>query len=402
MSHPQQGALSPLRHLDFALLWSAAVVSNSGSWMHDLAAGWLMTTLNPSPAIVALVPAATTLPVCLLALPAGTLADGMDKRKLLMVVQVIMLLAAALLGVLVLQGWARTGTLLAVTFALGTGTAIMSPTWQAIIPRLVPRQELQQAIALHAVGINISRAIGPAVGGLVIVSLGIAWPFLINSLSFLAVVGALWWWRAPPQPHGSPKEAFLTALRTGLQHVPQNVGLRNTLWRSVLFFGFSSAYWALLPLVARKQLQGGASLFGILVTCIGAGAVAGAVLLPKLRRRWGLDRVTMFGTLGTALAMTGFACLHAPAFGLLAAALAGASWIASLSSLNVAAQLCLPDWVRARGMGLYTSVFYGSLALGSVLWGQIATRLGVGPTLLLAAAGAVVALLPAQRLPLGH
>jgi MFS family permease len=402
MNHPQHGAWSPLRHLDFALLWSASVVSNSGSWMHDLAAGWLMTTLDPSPAIVALVPAATTLPVCLLALPAGTLADAMDKRKLLIVVQVAMLVVAALLGALVLGGQVRTGTLLAVTFALGMGTAIMSPTWQAIIPRLVPREELPQAVALHAVGINISRAIGPAIGGLVIVSLGIAWPFLINSLSFLAVVGALWWWRAPAQTHTSPKEAFLAAMHTGLKHVPQNIGLRNTLWRSVLFFGFSSAYWALLPLIARGQLRGGANLFGILVTCIGAGAVVGAVLLPKYRGRWGLDRVATIGTVGTAIAMTAFATLHAPIFGLLAAALAGASWIAALSSLNVAAQLSLPDWIRARGMGLYTSVFYGSLAVGSVLWGQIATRLGVAPTLLIAAAGAVVALLPAQRLPLGR
>lgn len=395
------GAWSPLRHREFALLWGAAVVSNSGSWMHDLAAGWLMTTFDPSPAMVALVPAATTLPVCLLALPAGTLADVVDKRVLLITVQVAMLLLAALLGVSVLGGWAGKATLLAVTLALGTGTAIMSPTWQAIIPQLVPRAELHQAVALHAVGINISRAVGPAVGGLVIVSLGIAWPFLINSLSFLAVVGALWWWRPLAQPHSSrPAEAFLAAMRTGVTHVPENVGLRNTLWRSVLFFGFASAYWALLPLIARVQLHGRANLFGTLVACIGAGAVAGAFILPRYRARWGLDRVVSAGTLGTAVAMTAFATLRVPALGMLAAALAGASWIASLSSLNVAAQLSLPDWIRARGMGLYTAVFYGSLALGSLLWGQVATRLGVAATLLTAAIGAVVALLAARRLPL--
>jgi MFS family permease len=401
MSDPRHGAWSPLRHLDFALLWSAAVVSNSGSWMHDLAAGWLMTSLDPSPAIVALVPAATTLPVCLLALPAGTLADGMDKRRLLMMVQLSMLLLAAFLGVSVLEGWVGKMTLLGVTFALGTGTAIMSPTWQAIIPQLVPRAQLHQAVALHSVGINISRAIGPAVGGLVIVSLGMAWPFLINSLSFLAVLGALWWWRAPARPPSAgPTQGFLAAMRTGLGHVPENVGLRNTLWRAVLFFSFASAYWALLPLVARVQLKGGANLFGIMVACIGAGAVVGAVFLPKIRARWGLDRVLTLGTLGTAVAMTGFATLRDPLFGLIAAALTGASWIASQSSLNVAAQLALPDWIRARGMGLYTAVFYGCLALGSIFWGQIANRLGVAPTLLIAAAGCVVALLPAGRLPL--
>ncbi len=340
--------------------------------------------------------------MCLLALPAGTLADAMDRRKLLIVVQVAMLLVAALLGVLVLGGWAGARTLLAVTFALGTGTAIMSPTWQAIIPRLVPREQLQQAVALHAVGINISRAIGPAIGGLVIVSLGLAWPFLINSLSFLAVVGALWWWRAPPQAQGSPREAFVAAMRTGLSHVPQNTGLRNTLWRSVLFFGFSSAYWACCPWLPARSCMAAP-------TCSAFWSPASAPVpspvpwcCPKYRARWGLDRLVMLGTVGTALAMTAFACLHAAALGLIAAALAGASWIASLSSLNVAAQLSLPDWVRARGMGLYTSVFYGSLALGSVLWGQIATRVGIPQALLIAAAGAVVALLPARRLPLGR
>jgi predicted MFS family arabinose efflux permease len=148
------------------------------------------------------------------------------------------------------------------------------------------------------------------------------------------------------------------------------------------------------------QLQGGANLFGIMVACIGVGAVTGAIFLPKYRARWGLDRVVTVGTVGTAVAMTGFATLHVPLLGLLAAALAGASWIASLSSLNVAAQLSLPDWIRARGMGLYTALFYGSLAVGSVLWGQIATRLGVAPTLFIAAIGAVLGLLPAQRWPL--
>lgn len=403
MSQRLHGAWSPLRHLDFALLWAAALVSNSGSWMHDLAAGWLMTTFDPTPAMVALVPAATTLPVCLLALPAGTLADTVDKRRLLIIVQVAMLLLAALLGVLVLQGWAGKVALLAVTFALGLGTAIMSPTWQSIIPQLVPREELHHAVALHAVGINISRAIGPAVGGLVIVSLGIAWPFLINSLSFLAVVCALWWWRTPARPVSErPGEPFLAAMLTGLGHTTENIGLRNTLWRSVLFFSFASAYWALLPLIARVQLQGGANLFGILVACIGTGAVAGALVLPGCRRRWGLERMVTAGTLGTAVAMAGFATLRAPVFGMVAAALAGASWIAALSSLNVAAQLSLPDWIRARGMGLYTSVFYGCLALGSVVWGQVATHVGVAATLLTAALGAVVALHPAHRLPLGQ
>jgi predicted MFS family arabinose efflux permease len=368
--------------------------------MHDLAAGWFMATLNPTPAMVALVQAATSLPVCLLALPAGTLADRMDKRRLLIVVQSAMLAAAAFLGMMVLLGKAGTATLLGVTFALGVGTAIMSPTWQSIIPRLVDREHLQPAVALHAVGMNISRAIGPALAGAIIIAFGIAWPFLINAVSFLAVIAALWWWspQRAPSTQGPPRESFMTAMRQGFLHAGHNAALGNTLWRSVLFFLFGSCYWALLPLIARQQLQGGAGLFGVMVGCIGVGAVCGALLLPRWRARQGLDRIVAAGTVGTAIALAGFALLRIPALGMVAALVAGASWIASLSSLNVAAQLAVPDSMRARGMAMYTSVFYGCLAVGSIFWGQVATHLGLTGALLLAAGGAILGLVPATRL----
>ncbi|HXC59871.1 MAG TPA: MFS transporter, partial [Steroidobacteraceae bacterium] len=305
------------------------------------------------------------------------------------------------LGVLTLTGSAGEGTLLAVTFGLGLCTAIMSPTWQSIIPRLVPPQELQPAVALHAVGINISRAIGPAVGGLIIVAAGVAWPFLINAVSFLAVIVALWMWRpaTAAATRVAPKP-FFAAMHEGVVHAKGNQALKNTLGRSVLFYLFGSCYWALLPLIARNQLHGGPSLFGVLVGCIGAGAVAGALLLPRLRARYGLDRVLVFGTVGTVAAMTGFALLHQPAAGVLAALVAGASWIAALSSLNVAAQLAVPDWVRARGMAMYTTALYGCLALGSILWGQVATYIDLMPTLLLAAGAALAGLLLAPARPL--
>jgi MFS family permease len=395
------GAWAPLRHSSFALLWFASLISNTGSWMHDMAAGWFMTTLDPTPAMVALVQAATTLPVCLLAFPAGTLADRMDKRQLLLITQLAMLLLAAFMGFAVLRGMATEGTLLAITFGLGVCTAIMSPTWQSVIPRLVGKEDLQAAVALHAVGMNISRAIGPAIAGLLIVAFGVAWPFLINAFSFIAVIAALWIWR--PAAVATPAkidEPFMRSLRAGLTHAAGNIALKNTLWRSVLFYMFASCYWALLPLIAREQFSGGPQLFGVLVGCIGTGAVGGALLLPRYRARWGLDRVLMGGTIGTAIAMAGFALLRVPAFGAMAALLAGASWIAALSSLNVAAQLAVPDWVRARGMALYTTVFYGCLAAGSLLWGRIATHLHLTPTLLIAAAGAVLGLQLSHRLPL--
>ena len=397
---PQSGlryGMRAFRHRDFTLLWGASLISNIGSWMHDMAAGWFMTTLDPTPIMVALVQSASTLPVCLLALPAGTLADRMDKRRLLIVVQIIMLVLATALGLLVLSGAAGEGLLLAITFGMGLCTAVMSPTWQSIIPKLVPREDLQPAVALHAVGINISRAIGPALGGLIIVAFGIAWPFLINALSFVAVIGALWIWQTTPAAPRAEQQSFLASLREGLAHAAQNQALQNTLLRSLLFYSFGSAYWALLPLIARQQLHGGPSLFGVLTGCIGAGAVAGALLLPRLRHRYGLDRVLLLGILGTVASLAGFALFHVPLLGMLTALLAGASWIAGLSSLNVAAQLAVPDWVRARGMALYTTALYGCLALGSMLWGQVATRLSLTPTLLIAATGALLGLALGHR-----
>lgn len=399
MTSAHAGAWRPLRHGSFATLWSASLVSNTGSWMHDMSGGWLMTTLDPSPAMVALVQAATTLPVFLLALPAGTLADAMDKRRLLLGVQWVMLLLAGLLGVLVLLGRASEWSLLSVTFGLGACTALMSPTWQSIMPRLVPREDLPAAIALHAVGMNIARAIGPALAGLIIAAWGLAWPFLLNALSFLVVIVVLLRWRGstPPQRTGG---RFGAQMHAGLAHARGNPALLNALQRSALFFLFGSAYWALLPLVAHEQLSGGPQLFGLLVGCIGAGAVLGAVLLPPLRARWGLDRTVTVGTVGTALALAGFALGRAPWVGLVTALLAGASWIAALSSLNVAAQLAVPDWVRARGMALYTAVFYGCLALGSLCWGLVGTWLGITGALLSASLGALLALYWAHRLPL--
>jgi predicted MFS family arabinose efflux permease len=369
--------------------------------MHDAAAGWLMTTLGPTPLMVALVQAATTLPVCLLALPAGTMADRVDKRHLLIAVQVSMLMLAALMGVLVFRGVVTPSLLLTVTFGLGACTAILSPAWQSILPKLVPREALQPAVALQAVGINISRAIGPALGGFLIVAFGMAWPFFFNAVSFLAVIAALLWWRPQPEVQ-RPRDAkgFTAAMFEGLQQAGSNRALRNTLVRSMLFYLFGSAYWALLPLIARRQLSGDARLFGVLVGCIGAGAVCGALFLPRLRRRIGMDGVVVAGTLGTALALSGYALFRMPALALVASIVAGASWIASLSTLNVAAQLAVPDWIRARGMALYTAVFYGCLAVGSVVWGQLATYFGLTAALLVAACGAVAGLSFRAKLPL--
>jgi MFS family permease len=394
-------AWSPFRYHTFTVLWIAMLLSNIGGWMHDVGAGWLMTTMNPSPLMVSLVQAATTLPVFLLVLPAGALADIVDRRRLLLIAKVYMTLLAAGMGVVVLAGSMTPVALLVFTLALGAGTALINPAWQAIVPQLVPRQELASAVALNSVGINISRAIGPALAGVAIASLGLASPFLMNAVSFLAVIGALLWWVQPTRlPRQLPAERWAAAMRAGLRYARASKPLKWTLGRAIAFLVFASAYWALLPLIAREQLGGGAELYGVLVTCIGAGAVAGATVLPRLRKRYGAGRLVLVSSIGTAAVLAVFALAREPAIVAGACVLAGATWIAALSSFNVSAQMSLPDWVRARGLAIFSAVQFGSLALGSTLWGQAAAELGIPTALLIAAGGALVSGVLTGRVPL--
>jgi MFS family permease len=394
-------AWSPFRHTTFAVLWTATLLSNIGGWMHEVGAGWLMTTMTSSPVLVSLVQTAMTLPVFLLALPSGALADILDRRRLLIGAQVAMTLLAAAMGAIVLAGGMTPLALLLFTFAMGIGTALLAPAWQAIVPSLVPRADLAPAIVLNSVGINVSRAIGPALGGAVILGLGVAWPFLINALSYLIVIAALLWWRPPgPPPRVLPAEHILVAIRSGLRYSRASEPLKHTLCRTVLFVVFASAYFALLPLIARVRLSGGADLYGLLVGCIGAGAVLGAILLPRVRVRLGPSRLVAASTVITVVVLTAFALSRETTIAVAASLLAGASWIAALSSFHVSTQMSLPDWVRARGLSIYTAVFFGSVAGGSLLWGQLAAGLGLSGALLVAAGGAFLSLWPASRFKL--
>jgi MFS family permease len=392
---------SPFRHRVFAVLWVATLLSNVGTWMHEVGAGWLMTTMTTSPIWVALVQTTSTLPVFLLALPAGALADILDRRRLLLATQVTMMLLAAALGGTVLAGAMMPLTLLLFTFALGMCTALISPAWQAIVPGLVPKSDLASAIALNSAGFNVSRAIGPALAGAIIVAFGLAWPFLVNALSFLVVIAALIWWRpAPAPPKVLPSEQFYAAIRSGLRYTRSSDPLKSTMLRAFLFLVFASAYWALIPLVARERLGGAASLYGLLVGCIGAGAVVGAILLPPVRVRLGASRLVAISTVLTAVVLLVFALARQPWIAAVASFVAGAAWLAALSTFHISAQTSLPDWVRARGLSIYTAVFYGSLAGGSLLWGQLASHIGVPGALMAAAAGAVLCLWPTTRLSL--
>jgi predicted MFS family arabinose efflux permease len=290
------------------------------------------------------------------------------------------------------------GLLLLFTFALGTGAAFLAPAWQSVVPSLVPRAALTQAVALNSLGVNLSRAVGPAIGGAVLASLGAAWPFLLNAMSFAGVIGALLWWRPPPAPERRlPPEGLAEAMIGGLRYAAASTPLKATLLRAVLFFLFASAYWALLPLIVRDTLAGGPGLYGLLFGAVGAGAVLGALALPRLKQRLSGDRLVALGSAGTAVTLGVFALTAHPAAALAASLLAGASWITVLSNLNVSAQTALPDWVRARGLALFITVFYGAMSAGALLWGDLAARFGIPAALLVAAAGLLLGLPLATR-----
>jgi predicted MFS family arabinose efflux permease len=390
--HPTATFAAPFRHPAFAVIWTATLVSNVGGWMYSAASGWLMTSLNPDPLIVALVSAVSSLPICLFAIPAGALADIFDKRKYLIVVEILTTAVSAVYAVIVGLGLATPGNLLLFTFLIGAAGALTVPAWQAVVPQLVPKNDLPPAIAANSVGVNISRALGPALSGVTISAYGIVAPFWLNAISNLAVVGSLLWWH-PGKGRGTllPSERFGEAILAGLRYARHNSHLRATLIRAAGFFLFASAYWALLPLVARQQIAGGPGLYGVLLGFIGAGAVAGAFFLPWLKGKLGPDRLMALGALGQAVAMVLYGIAREPATALVASVIAGASWIAALATMSVSAQVALPDWVRGRGLALYTTVFFGCLTLGSAAWGEIAGLTSLPHAHFLAAAGAVAA-----------
>jgi MFS family permease len=384
--------VAPFHHTAFTVIWTATLVSNVGGWMYSAASGWLMTGLNPDPLIVALVQAASTLPICLFAIPARVLADIFDKRKFLIVVETLTTAVCAVYAVMVGFGLATPGNLLLFTFLIGAAGAMTVPAWQAVVPLLVPRDDLPAGIA-NSVGVNISRALGPALGGAMISAFGIVAPFWANAISNLGSVGALLWWRAARRRSSLlPAEHFGQAIWSGLRYARHNRHLRGTLMRAVGFFLFASAYWALLPLVAREQIAGGPGVYGVLLGFIGVGAVGGAFFLPWLKSKLGPDRLMALGALGQALSMVLYGIARDPAIAVVASLIAGASWIAALATLSVSAQMALPDWVRARGLALYTTVFFGCLTLGSAVWGEVAEWVGLSAAHFLAAAGAVVAI----------
>jgi len=388
----------PFQYPAFTVIWVSSLVANTGTWMYSAASGWLMTSLNPDPLIVSLVQVAAGLPIFLVAIPAGALADILDRRRYLIVGEAANTAIAVVFAVLISLNLVTASILLVFTFLISAFAALTAPAWQAVTPQLVPRPDLQAAIAANSISFNLSRAIGPALGGVFTAAFGITAPFWINAASNLGINGALLWWR-PPQ-HAArhlPAERFSGAIRSGLRYARYNPFLRATLWRAIAFFVFASAYWALLPLVTRSQIGAGPDVYGILVGAIGVGAIAGALALPYAKATLGADRLVVAGTVGTALALVMFGLARNVPTALAASLLAGAAWIAVLSSLNVSAQIALPEWVRARGLSIFMTVYFGAHTAGSALWGQVAALWGLPLAHFIAAVGALLAIPIAWR-----
>ena len=390
-------AWSPLREPLFRSIWIASVASNIGTWMQNVGAAWLMTSLAPSPFMVALVQAATTLPVFLVGLPAGAIADIVDRRRLLLATQGWMLAAAAILGALTLLDAITPLSLLMLTFALGLGAAMNAPAWQAIIPELVQEGELKPAVTLNGVGYNVARAVGPALGGAVVAVLGSGAVFVLNACSFLGVMIVLYRWPRPVNASTLPAEDVVGAMRAGVRYIRHAPPVHAVLLRTGAFILGGSALWALLPLVARNSLGLDATGYGVILGCLGTGAVAGGIFLPRIERHLSTDALLAAAVALFALATAG--PVYARDFGIFSAVMiiGGTAWIAIMSTFNVAAQVTVPAWVRARALAVYGIVAQGGMAIGSTFWGLVAERVSISTTLLLAAVTLAASIATALR-----
>ena len=391
ISSPNRSSwLGAFAHPAFAIVWTAGTIALIGIAMYDTASGWLMTTLDLNPLDVSLVHAATNLPMFLFTLPAGAISDIVDPRRLIIAVSSAIAALIAVFAGLVSFDLASPVLLLLTTFLLSAAWALNLPAWLSMLPSLVPKSDLPEAIAADGVAYNLSRTVGPALSGFAIVSFGMSTPFWAFVAANLAVVATLLWLKAPLKETASlPAERLNSAVRVGLRHAVNNRLLRATIARALAVYPFAAAYWGLLPLIARHTGTG-AQHYGVLLSAISAGAIFGSVGQRFLHDRINLDWMVVLGTLGTAAALGLFGWTREFAAVLGACFCAGAAWVVILTSLYVSAQNVLPDWVRGRGLAIFLTVIFGAMTVSSAAWGEIAGRIGLQQALLLAAAGILV------------
>jgi MFS family permease len=369
------------------------VISYTGTWMQNVGAGWLMTQLTTSPFMVGLVQAAGAIPVFVVVLPAGALADMVDRRRLLLFTQSWMVVAAAVLGGLTLLGAVNPWVLLLFTFLMGVGAVMNDPAWQAITPEVISPQRHAAAVALNSAGFNVARAAGPALGGIVVAAAGSGWSFLLNAASFFGVILFLRTWkRAPHAP--LPARSMRDAIAEGFRYVQGAPQVKSVLVRTAAFSIGASSLLALLPVVCQPH---GAQGYGFLLTCFGLGALAGAAILPRLRLEYSVDGLVAGATILFAAMIFAAGQVHIFEWLCLVLFTAGAAWIGILACFNVVAQTMCPSWMRARALSMYLLVLQGGMAIGSALWGAVASREGVPEALAWSALALVLGLLTIRR-----
>jgi MFS family permease len=388
---------SPLAHPVFRALWIASTTSYLASYMSDVAQGWLMSSLTPSPLLVSLLLTAESLPFFLLGLPAGALADIVDRRRLLVVSQLAMAVAVGALAIVTLTGIVTPSTLLTLAFALGIATALNDPAWFAILPEILPNEELAAGVTLSGVGVNIARTLGPAVGGLVVAAAGAGVVFVLDAVSFVGVVGVLLTWRREPIRSVLPAERMLGAIRAGVRFVRYSDALRRVFVGTFLFMVCGGGVMGLMPVLGRETGHGAAG-FGLLLGSLGIGAVFGAAFLPRVRPRIPPAALVAAGSLVFAAVAIGAATSRELMVLAPIMFLGGVAWISVLSTLTLGAQQASPPWVRARALAVYLIVFQAGIAGGSALWGFVASRRGLGTAYFGIAAGLVLGAAVAARL----
>ena len=377
--------LSLFRNQTFRMLWLAALASNFGGLVQSVGAAWMMTSLTQSESMVALVQSSVTLPIMVFSLLAGVFADNFDRRKVMLIAQTFMLLVSIVLAFLAFEGLLSPWLLLAFTFLIGFGTALHNPPWQASMGDIVSREELSAAVSLNSLGFNLMRSVGPAVGGVIVALAGAATAFAVNAFSYIGIITALWFWRPAIPTRRLPRERMGSAFSAGLRYVAMSPNLIKVIFRAFLFGLSAIAILALLPLIVRDLLQGGAFVYGVLLGCFGLGAVCGALLNSRLRARIRNERLTQAAFLAFAISCITLALSRHYILSGAALLLAGGGWVIALSLFNVTVQLSTPRWVVGRALALYQTGVFGGMAAGSWAWGAIAENFGADRAMFVAA-----------------
>lgn len=399
---PPVSALSPFRFPVFRSIWFASVASNLGGLIQTVGASWMMTSIAKSADMVALVQTSVALPIVLLSLFAGAMADSLDRRKVMLGAQIFMLVVSTALTVCAWMGLITPWLLLMFTFLIGCGAAFNGPAWQASVGDMVPRAHLAGAVAINSMGFNIARSVGPAIGGAIVAAAGAAAAFAVNAASYIALIAVLSRWRPVRPPQLLPRETLGNGVAAGIRYVSMSPSIRRVLLRGAVFGMGASSVMALLPLIAKNLLTGGPLMYGLLLGAFGVGAVGGALSSARLRQRLSSEGLTRAACVAFAVAaaVTGVSKFSPLTVAMMM--IAGASWVLTLSTFNVSVQLSTPRWVVARALSLYQVTTFGGMAAGSWLWGVISESDGVRLALFAAALVMSICAALGLRLPLSE